>query len=277
MNYRHIYHAGNFADVFKHSVLLLLLQQLYKKEKPVLYLDTHAGIGLYDLESDIAQKTCEHKTGISTIYNSCHPDENGDPATIKLYLHIVQSYNATDTLRYYPGSPCIVRKLLRPQDKMILTELHKEDILTLKQEFYRDPQVAVHHSDGYQALKAFLPPKQGRGLILIDPPFEETTEFARIVANLRLALERFPIGIYMVWYPIKNISQIERFQGDLRELDCKNVILTTLAIDSTIKSQSETTGLTNCGLAIINAPWQFEAELSSLVSWLRNKMVSRSL
>jgi len=260
MNYRHIYHAGNFADVFKHCVLIMLAQSLFKKDSPILFLDTHAGVGEYDLTSEIAQKTREYKNGIARIYG-----QPNCPSVIQLYQNIVHTFNShTKTLRFYPGSPLILRKLMRAQDHMILTELHQEDIQTLKRYFYQDQQVAVHHTDGYQGLKAFLPPKHGRGLILIDPPFEEKNEFAQIIAGLQTALKLFPSGIYLIWYPIKDLIEVKSFYTKLKSIKCKNILTIELAIGKNILDL----GLTNCGLIIINAPWKFEVDLRPVISWL---------
>lgn len=262
MNYHHIYHAGNFADVFKHCVLIMLIASLFKKNTPVLFLDTHAGIGKYDLTTVFAQKTREYETGISRIYNL-----HDCPAVIQIYQHIVRTANAqTRTLRFYPGSPLIIRHFMRPQDQMILSELHPEDVQSLKYYFYQDKQVAVHSADGYLSLKAFLPPKHGRGLILIDPSFEEKNELEKIINGLKIAIQRFTNGIYMIWYPIKNSGEIENFHAQLKNIKCKNILITEFSIGKSVLNS----GLTNCGIAIINTPWQFELELKPVISWLKN-------
>ena len=169
MNYRHSYHAGSFADIFKHVVLIALLQALQRKETPFCYIDTHAGIGCYDLHAKEAKKTQEYTSGIARIFNQSVKA----PAEVQAFLKAVQSVNPTESSesevpRFYPGSPRITRYFLRPQDKMILSELHPQDAVILKQEFYSDKQVAVHEVDGYLGLKAFIPPKERRGLVLID-------------------------------------------------------------------------------------------------------------
>jgi 23S rRNA (adenine2030-N6)-methyltransferase len=264
MNYRHLYHAGNFADVFKHCILILLFKSLHKKNTPILYLDTHAGIGKYDLLAEIAQKTKEYETGIGKIYNlpNC-------PTIIKTYQDIVHSLNTyTKTLHYYPGSPIIIRRLLRQQDYMILTELHPEDAQLLKKLFNRDKQTAVHATDGYLGLKAFLPPATGRGLVLIDPPFEEKNEFEQIISGLEIALKKFSQGVYMIWYPIKNPEEIKDFYTKLKILNCKNI----LTIEFSLNKNSLNSELTSCGLAIINAPWQFEVELKPIIAFLSKNL-----
>jgi 23S rRNA (adenine2030-N6)-methyltransferase len=184
---------------------------------------------------------------------------------IKTYQDIIHTANShSTTLHSYPGSPLIMRTLLRTQDHMILIELHKKDIQPLKHCFYQDKQVAVHHANGYQSLKAFLPPKQARGLILIDPSFEEKNEFEQITTGLQMALKRFPSGVYMIWYPIKDPIEVKNFYAKLRTIECKNI----LAIELSISKSALNLGLTSCGLAIINAPWKFELELKPVISWL---------
>lgn len=264
MNYRHLYHAGNFADAFKHCILIGLVEFLYKKDTPLLYLDTHAGIGKYDLTNEIAQKTREYENGIMRIYNL-------DPshAVIKKYQQLVKNVNANaKTLHFYPGSPLIMRMLLRPQDQMILIELHQEDVQLLKRHFHQDKLVAIHHINGYQGLKAFLPPKCGRGLILIDPAFEEKNEFQHIITGLEIALDRFPTGVYMIWYPLKNLNETKNFYTKLKKLKCQNILATELILDNNILP----TELNACGVIIINTPWQFAIELESIVSWLSKNL-----
>ena len=168
MNYRHKYHAGSFSDVIKHLVLTIIVQALQRKETPFCFLDTHAGIGLYELDSEEAQKKQEYQNGIAKLLLS---DEKNFPEEIQQYLFIIKKYNTKDELHFYPGSPFIAESLSREQDQIILCELHKEDINTLKENMPRAKNIAIHHTDGYLGMKAFLPPKQKRGLVLIDPPF----------------------------------------------------------------------------------------------------------
>jgi 23S rRNA (adenine2030-N6)-methyltransferase len=255
MNYRHFYHAGNFADVMKHNILLVLLNALLSKDKPLCYLDTHAGIGCYDLTT---QKQAEYKTGIAKLWQL-----TDTPNLITQYLQIIKTLD-TKKLRYYPGSPYFARKMLREQDRMVLCELHQEDVQTLKQLFYSDKAIAVHHLDGYQSLKAFLPPREGRGLILIDPPFEKPDEFKQILSSLKLALTRFSHGIYAIWYPIKDSYSIQRFKRNLQNLAVNNILLAELAIAEI----NPMLPLSGCGMAIINAPWQVDKTLTELLAWL---------
>lgn len=269
MNYRHIYHAGNFADVFKHCVLTMLLQHLLQKDKPIFYLDTHAGIGKYDLTADNAQKTKEYENGIGRLYSM--PINSECPQVVQDYLQIVKEINpdanTSNHLKFYPGSPLLVKSLLREQDKIVLIEMHGEDILELKKQFRQDRQVAIHHMDGFQSLKAFLPPKIGRGLILIDPAYEDKNEFAKIINGVTIALARYPLGIYALWYPIKDRLTIDNFYRDLKMLSAKEVLITELAIDSNSSVVAEG-GLISSGMVIINPPWQFVNKLKPVLEYL---------
>lgn len=264
MNYRHLFHAGNFADVFKHTVLILILEYLLDKEKPFCYLDTHAGIGCYDLTSAAAKKTKEAETGILALHAVGDPK----PKVIEKYLEIINSFNENKQVIRYPGSPRIARAMLRPEDKMILTELHPTDAETLKAEFKYDKQVSVHLLDGYQALKAFLPPTPRRGLVLIDPPYEAPNEFDTLIKSLKMALNRWQTGIFAVWYPIKNRYLISEFERKLGRLPAKEILMTELSLypdDSPL-------ALNGSGLAIINPPWQLEKKLKEVLPWLLDKL-----
>jgi 23S rRNA (adenine2030-N6)-methyltransferase len=259
MNYRHIYHAGNFADAFKHIILISLLQSLQRKETGFCYLETHAGIGRYELTSSAAQKSKEFENGIKKIFNGANP-----PVLIQDYLASVKKLNPEETLDLYPGSPYFAKQFLRPQDRMVLSELHPEDYQTLKNFFARDKQVAVHHQDGYQSLKAFLPPKERRGLILIDPPYEKPDELAALPGILAQTMKRFETGLYAVWFPIKTRAQLKYFYRQLEVKINKPMLLAELCI----YSESVPTQLNGCGMLIVNPPWQFDQEVKLLLPWL---------
>lgn len=265
MNYRHSYHAGSFTDVFKHIVLIGLLDALAKKEKPFCYIDTHAGAGYYDLFSEAAQKGKEYQNGIAKIV----PEKN-QPKLIQKYLSVIRKFNdafsgssSSTAYRFYPGSPLVAQARLRPQDRMVTCELHPEEYRALKTAFLDDDHVAVHHMDGYLALKAFLPPKERRGLILIDPPYEKSDEFTRIVQSLSQALKRFETGSYAVWYPIKNPQLIQNFHHTLKTLQ-KTILIVELSVypDDVISQ------LNGSGLAILNPPWQFHDLMEETLPWL---------
>ncbi len=259
MNYRHVYHAGNFADVFKHIILVSLIQSLHRKETGFCYLETHAGIGVYDLQSDATQKCKEFKDGIKKVLG--RPDQ---PALIQDYLNCVKKLNESDELRYYPGSPYFARQFLRSQDRMVLSELHPDDFLTLKKVFSNDSQTAIHHQDGYQSLKAFLPPKERRGLVLIDPPYEKAEELAALPGILAKAVDRFETGIYALWYPIKTERRLSYFYRDL-----KNKIKRPMLIaEMYVHPEDVQTELNGCGMIVVNPPWQFDRQLEIILPWL---------
>jgi 23S rRNA (adenine2030-N6)-methyltransferase len=261
MNYRHSYHAGNFADVFKHIILTALTESLLRKDNGFCFLDTHAGIGVYDLQAPDAKKTQESATGILKILQQPNP-----PALIQKYLQVINQLNpdGTDPLRFYPGSPEFVKYFLRPQDRMVLTELHEEDYETLKQLYWREKQIAVHHQDGYNALKAFLPPKERRGLVLIDPPYEKPDELMQNISVLCNALERWETGVYALWYPIKEHRSIERFHQSVKQ----RIARPALTVELSIYPENIATHLNGSGMLIINPPWQLDTAIKSTLAWL---------
>jgi 23S rRNA (adenine2030-N6)-methyltransferase len=280
MNYRHIYHAGNFADVFKHVLLIALIQSLREKNTPFLYLDTHAGVGEYDFQETNAQKTQEYRNGVDKLASPLYTKKIASSRLLQDYLNIINAWNEkrdsknirpSDVktlkpmgIRYYPGSPMLAKTLLRPFDRMILTELHPEDKSQLKQHFARDKQVGVHHLDGYQALKAFLPPKENRGLILIDPPFEKTDEYQQIVQHLVQARMRWPTGIYAIWYPIKDAKAVKTFYKDL----AKSGIREILCCEMQVSNIEEGAGLQACGMIIVSPPWQWQKKIGPVLAHL---------
>lgn len=256
MNYRHSYHAGNFADVFKHAILSLLLQTLHAKEKPFCYLDTHAGAGLYDLHATPAQKTGEYRQGIGHFWGT-----QDVPPEMAGYLAAVHAVNEGAALRYYPGSPRVARHFLRPQDRMVLMELHPEEAHALKQEFRGDAQVHVHEMDGFLGLKGFLPPPERRGLVLIDPPFERTDDFEQLVEGLKTAHQRWSTGIYALWYPLKDSQLVQRFHQQLVASGLRKLLLTEIQLHAEpLPGQ-----LFGCGMIITNPPWRLDGTLQTLL------------
>ncbi len=261
MNYSHAYHAGSFADVFKHVVVCMILDSLQKKDTPFCYLDTHAGEGQYLLSASRSQKTKEYEAGIQLLFGAPNP-----PKIIKRYLQIVNRLNAKEG-QYYPGSPLIARSIIRQKDRLILCELNKNYAESLKILFKKDNQVAVHCQDGYPLLKALLPPTPRRGMVLIDPPYEDIKEFSLIIKNVTIALQRWPQGIYVIWYPIKDRRRIQLFEQHLKKIT-KHLLMTELSLypdDSPI-------ALNGSGLAIINPPWQLTEGLRSILPWLLNTL-----
>ena len=253
MNYRHAFHAGNFADVVKHALLLDLLRAMQRKDKPFLVLDTHAGIGRYDLTSGPAEKTGEWRDGIGKLL-AARPEPLGD------YLTLV------DRLGLYPGSPAITAGVLRPGDRLIACELHPEDAATLKRNFHGCPGVAVHERDGYEALRAFLPPPERRGLILIDPPFERTDEFSVLEKHLRGAFGKFRIGVFAVWYPIKHRTPVREFFEHLKSSNLRDVI----AVEFLRRPATDPTRLNGCGLLVVNPPYGFVSAAEVMLHEIQN-------
>ncbi|SIP94393.1 23S rRNA (adenine2030-N6)-methyltransferase [Rhizobium sp. RU20A] len=266
MNYRHIYHAGNFADVLKHAVLARLVTYLGQKDKAFRVIDTHAGIGLYDLASEEAQKTGEWLDGIGRLL--AEPLPTAVEPLLAPYLAAVRAVNEGDRVTRYPGSPMIVRHLLRSQDRLSALELHPDDYETLHRLFDGDFQVRVTHLDGWLSLGAHLPPKEKRGLVLVDPPFEKEGEYERLVDGLEKAHRRFPGGTYCLWYPLKRGAPIEDFYGALRESGIPKMI----AVELSVRSDRETTGLSGSGLIIVNPPFTLERELAVLLPFLKERL-----
>ncbi|AZO58763.1 MAG: 23S rRNA (adenine(2030)-N(6))-methyltransferase RlmJ [Mesorhizobium sp.] len=255
MNYRHAYHSGNFADVVKHAVLSRLVEYLKQKDKAFRVIDTHAGIGRYDLASVEAGKTGEWQGGIGRLSEAAL--EPRTAALLQPYLEAVRLENPDGGLRRYPGSPLIVRHLLRQQDRLTAIELHSEDAARLKAVFAGDIQTRVIELDGWLALGAHLPPKEKRGLVLVDPPFEEEGEFQRLVENLRRAHRRWPGGIYALWYPIKDRKAVAAFRAALKETGIPKL----LDIGFEIRPASSEPSLDGSGLLVVNPPFTLEAEL----------------
>lgn len=254
MNYRHAYHAGNFADVLKHMVLVALIDSLKQKASPFCYIDTHAGAGRYDLRGGEARRTGEADEGFNVLKTA-----TGLPPLLWKYLDVVRACNEGDeTLRFYPGSPWIAAHLMRPTDTAQLVDLRHDDSGALRQLFHKDSRIHVHERDGYEAMKAFVPPKEKRGLVLIDPPFEaQDAEFRIIEKSLKAAMERWPTGMFAVWYPIKLRSNVQPFHRWLTKCGAKRVLVAELLLhpdDSPLR-------LNGTGMAIINAPWKLDADL----------------
>ncbi len=262
MNYRHGYHAGNFADVFKHLVLISLLQSLLRKNKPFFYLDTHAGRGQYELFSEMAQKTFEAQNGIIKLMAG---DMNDMPATVKVYIDILKNSGYPDI---YPGSPLVANAFLRETDRMGLIELQEDEAFFLKNLFKGEKRVAVHQQNGYQGIKALLPPLERRGLILIDPPFEKENEWDEILNALQIACKRFSTGIYAIWYPIKALNRVKKFL----QSEILHGLSNVLSVEFCIYPEDTPLTLAGSGMLIINAPWQLDAELNAWLPWVWNKL-----
>ncbi|MDX3927238.1 MAG: 23S rRNA (adenine(2030)-N(6))-methyltransferase RlmJ [Shinella sp.] len=269
MNYRHIYHAGNFADVLKHAVLARLVTYMQGKDKAFRVLDTHAGIGLYDLSGEEAQKTGEWRDGIGRLLSAKLPPEIA--SLLAPYLDAVKALNPeleTRGLTFYPGSPKLARMLFRPQDRLSAMELHPDDYETLHRLFEGDFQSRITELDGWLALGAHLPPKEKRGIVLVDPPFEEAGEFERMTDGLAKAWRRFPGGTYCLWYPLKKGALVTEFHRALKALEIPKILCAELAV----RSDRDTTGLAGSGLVIVNPPFTLKAELDRLLPFLKETL-----
>lgn len=259
MNYRHAFHAGNHADVFKHLVLTRLIALLSRKEQPFACLDTHAGLGLYDLRGDQATRTGEWLQGVARLWEAPQP-----PALADDYLQVLRDMNPDGELRYYPGSPELARRLTRAQDRVLLNEKHPQDGQLLKDNMKGDRRVAVHLGEGWHVPRALLPVPEKRALMLIDPPFEQLDELQRCAKALKEATARMRQTVTAIWYPIKDPRALKRFYQDLAGSGAPKLLRVELLVHPLETEQS----LNGSGLAIANPPWGLEEELNELLPWL---------
>ncbi len=266
MNYRHSFHAGNFADVLKHFVLTRVIAHLKRKPTPFRVIDTHAGTGLYDLSSTEAEKTGEWRAGIGRLLAAELPE---DVATLfRDYFDVLAAFNpelrGADGLRRYPGSPVIAARLLRDGDTLIANELHPVDFDLLKAALGPQRNAKVMNLDGYTVLKSTLPPKERRGLVLIDPPFEDAGELTRMVTALRNGVKRFATGSFMMWYPIKDPRPVAAFKRELCALRLEKL----LAVELFIQAAEDVSRLNGNGLILLNPPYTLAEELERSLPFL---------
>jgi 23S rRNA (adenine2030-N6)-methyltransferase len=262
LNYRHAFHAGSFADVFKHAVLCRLLDYLRQKPAAFRVIDTHAGAGLYDLASPEATRGGEWREGIARLLAAQLPDKAA--ALLAPYLDVVGALNAPGALKTYPGSPALVQAWLRPQDRLIACELEPMAQAALARAMRRDPRVRTPAIDGWTALAAYVPPKERRGLVLTDPPFERDDDFPRLAQGLAVAHRKWPSGQYLLWYPIKGRTEPDALAKRLRRLGIPKILRAELIVSSL----SDPTRLNGSGLVVVNPPWTLEAELKQLLPLL---------
>lgn len=261
MNYRHAFHAGNHADVFKHIILTRIITLLMQKDTPFAYLDTHAGIGVYDLQGSEANRTGEWLDGIKCLF------ERSDlPTLIEPYIGVINALNEPNTLRYYPGSPKIAEHLMRQQDHIILNEKHPEDVQLLKQNFKHIRSITTLNQDGWLLSKSLLPTKEKRILILIDPPFEQENELDSCVKSLVDAIARMRQAVVVIWYPIKDQKELNNFYNSLKKSNAPKL----LRAEFMVKPADNRLGLNGSGMIIANPPWKLESELLSLLPYLAN-------
>jgi len=266
MNYRHGFHAGNFADVFKHAILTRILVYLTRKDAPLRYIDTHAGAGRYDLASEAAKRSPEWRDGVARVVKARPPAEVA--ALLRPYLDAVGPCDGDGRPAAYPGSPALAQSLLRPQDRLALCEAHPEERAALIAALGRDRRLSIVATDGYVALNAYVPPKERRGLVLIDPPFEEPDEGARIEAALAGALTKWPRGTYALWRPIKASLDDARFLNGIAALGAPNILRLELDVGAVAPGAHSPNPLSRTGLLVVNPPFELIAEARVLMPWL---------
>ncbi len=266
LSYRHSYHAGNFADVMKHVTLVAAVRALHRKDGACYFQDTHAGRGVYDLDTPEASQNREFDSGIGRIWT--HDAE--PPVAVGRYLDIVRLLNPgpNAAARYYPGSPALLSALLRRDDRLLLTELHPADHAALSSGFRGDRRIHLHKQDAWQGLKAFLPPAERRGLVLIDPSYERRDEYDHVVQGVQTACARWPHGVFLIWYPLMSTAQRNAFHENIRRTGIRKILCAELSI----APLSHHLQLSGSGILIVNPPWQLDDELANVLPWLTRQL-----
>lgn len=268
MNYRHAYHAGNFADVLKHTVFALAIEYLKGKEAPFRVIDTHAGRGRYQLSSLESEKTGEWRAGIGRLIGAhAKPLSPQASRILAPYLQAVGAPNDGAEFTAYPGSPLIARRLMRSQDHLIANELHPEDCANLRMLFRRDPAAKVLALDGWVAVRSLLPPPERRGVVLIDPPFEAEDEFSRLAQGLAEGLQRFAGGVFIAWYPIKDPKRVRPFLDAVAGIGAK-----ALHVELMVRARADPDLLNGCGLVVCNPPYVLQGQLEILMPELSRRL-----
>ena len=259
LSYRHAYHAGNFADVMKHVVLTALLRYLTRKEAALCYIDTHAGAGAYDLNSGYAQKTGESVLGIAKLWS-----RKDAPEAVRDYLALVHQFNSAPGLSKYPGSPWFAAALLRPQDRLVLCEMHSTDFPLLEAMFRKDRRVHCHLEDGYRFSAGLVPPIERRGLVLMDPSYELAGEYDTAIATIAKLHLKFSTGTYALWYPILDENRTASLRRELEQQPIRDVMHLGLRVaDKNVQP-----GMYGSGMIVINPPWTLRAEMESALAFL---------
>jgi 23S rRNA (adenine2030-N6)-methyltransferase len=266
VNYRHAFHAGSFADVFKHAVLCRILLYLRAKDAAFRVIDTHAGAGVYDLTSPEASRGGEWHGGIEKLMATPLPKPAAE--LLKPYLEVIDAFNGQGQLKLYPGSPAFARAWLRRQDHLIACELEPSAAAALAHNLRRDARIKTLEIDGWTALAAYVPPKERRGLVLVDPPFEEDSDFRRLAEGLAGAHRKWTTGIYALWYPIKGRVEPDALAKRLRRLDIGKILRAELIVSPL----SDPTKLNGSGLILVNPPWTLAGELTTLLPALAERL-----
>ena len=267
LSYQHDYHSGNFADIHKHLTLRVLFESLLKKDKPFYYIDCHAGSGQYDLQTDKPSRNKEYISGIARIWETMtHPMapklKTTNESVLEAYIKAISTINTKNQLRYCPGSPCLAQQWLRTQDKAHFLELHPQALKSLRRYFKNDSRISLHARDCYEGLPALVPPTNiKRGLILLDPSYEQKDEYSRIVSLLVKAYNKWPTGIYAIWYPLLPENRDQYLMRALTKSGIDNILISEL----TVAQNYEGAGLYGSGMAIVNPPWLTDKTLSQLM------------
>lgn len=262
MNYRHAFHAGNFADVFKHALLARILVYLARKDAPMRYLDTHAGVGRYDLAGEESERTGEWRDGIARVLRQTPPPQVAE--LLEPWLATLGPADADMRPATYPGSPALAQALTRPQDRLTLCELHPQDRAALTRALGRDRRVKTIEIDGYMALKAYVPPPERRGLVLVDPPFEAPDEFGRVGDAFEVAFAKWPGGVYALWHPLKDAGAADRFVARVARIARGRA----LRLELSVARPAREGRLVGNGMVVVNPPFVLEAEARALLPWL---------
>jgi 23S rRNA (adenine2030-N6)-methyltransferase len=265
MNYRHAFHAGNFADVMKHALLVRIIAYLQRKETAFRVIDTHAGIGLYDLAASEAGRTGEWASGIGRLDRAFSPEVE---EVLAPYRTVVAEVRARQGESAYPGSPAILREILRRQDRGVFVELHPADYKVLNEAFNEVANLKVLHLDGWTALHSLIPPKEKRGLVLIDPPYEQPNELERLGGELLAALRKWPTGIYAGWYPVKDLAPVDALAARLHRESPRPGLRLELLVDD----PRDPTRLNGSGLFVLNPPWSLRDEAELLLPALAERL-----
>ena len=273
MNYRHGFHAGNFADVFKHALLARILVYLMRKDAPLRYIDTHAGAGRYDLASDAAKRSPEWRDGVARLLKARPPREIRDQ--LQPYLDAIGPFDEAEGRPLsYPGSPALAQALLRSQDRIALCEAHPEEREALVGALGHDARLSIVGTDGYVALNAYVPPKERRGLVLIDPPYEEAGEAKRVEAALSRALTKWPRGVYVLWRPIKDERDDAHFRNAIAAIGAPNTLRLEIDVGEIAPGPHSPAPLRRTGLIVVNPPFGLIDEARTLMPWLA-KLLTR--
>ncbi|MGM8228087.1 23S rRNA (adenine(2030)-N(6))-methyltransferase RlmJ [Cellvibrio sp. ARAG 10.3] len=263
LSYRHAFHAGNFADVLKHSVWLHTLSYLQQKDKPLRIIDTHAGAGGYHFGGHQPIRNREYDNGIGQLWQKADL-----PPLLATYVKAVQAFNAEQTLAHYPGSPLLAQALLRPQDRLFLHELHSTDCRLLRDAIGKDPRVKIIEEDGFQGLQALLPPPDRRGLVLIDPSYEIKSDYQHLVRQVISAHQRFATGTYLIWYPVVLRQRIDEMERALQKSGIRNIQL----FEFGIAPDHPDYGMSASGMIVINPPWTLWAEMEAALPYLADQL-----